>query len=237
MKHDHSAFEAALAYAPDPAERMAQFAPLVRKLAWLFAGSTHGLMEAEDLMQIGTIALWEAARRHDRPGCDGFAAYAKLRVRGAMLDAIRAARKGSRRTRALRRQIETARALAMGESGNAPSLDELAQCTGLPATTIMAVERDHEPQFAALDPAMADIDPRFADDSEDSLSRIIEQEDQAGLADAISALPERLKCVIQLYFVEECNLAEIAAILQVSVPRVHQLKADALRRLRERLEA
>lgn len=232
MKHDHTAFEAALAYAPDPAERLKQFAPLVHKLAWLFAGSTQGVMEAEDLVQIGNVALWEAARRHDRPTGDGFAAYAKLRVRGAMLDAIRASRKGSRRTRAVRRQIEEARAALRGETGTAPCLTQLAERTGIPAATIAAIEVAAEPHFTQLDAGSAETDARFADAGDDSLARIIAEEDEAGLAAAVAALPGRLQLVIQLYFLEECNLAEIAATLQVSVPRVHQLKADALRRLR-----
>ena len=49
---------------------------------------------------------------------------------------------------------------------------------------------------------------------------------------AIASLPERLQMVISLYFVEELNLAEIAEVLQVSIPRVHQLKAQALEKLR-----
>ena len=52
------------------------------------------------------------------------------------------------------------------------------------------------------------------------------------LAGAIGALPERLQRIIQLYFVDELNLAEIAAVLGVSIPRIHQLKAQALDRLR-----
>ena len=52
---------------------------------------------------------------------------------------------------------------------------------------------------------------------------------------AISDLPERLQMIIQLYFVEELNLAEIAEVLGVSIPRVHQLKAQALDKLRATL--
>jgi RNA polymerase sigma factor for flagellar operon FliA len=52
------------------------------------------------------------------------------------------------------------------------------------------------------------------------------------LIDAIGSLSERHQLVVQLYFVEELNLAEIAAILDVSVPRVHQLKASALEKIR-----
>ena len=49
-------------------------------------------------------------------------------------------------------------------------------------------------------------------------------------------LPERLQLVLQLYFVEELNLTEIAEVLEVSVPRVHQLKAQALVKLRDLME-
>jgi RNA polymerase sigma factor for flagellar operon FliA len=53
----------------------------------------------------------------------------------------------------------------------------------------------------------------------------------------MTALPDRLKLVLQLFFVEELNLTEIAAVLEVSVPRVHQLRAKALQDLKKLLEA
>jgi len=56
------------------------------------------------------------------------------------------------------------------------------------------------------------------------------------VASAVAALPERLQLVVQLYFVEEMNLSEIAGILAVSIPRVHQIKAQALARLQEALK-
>lgn len=56
------------------------------------------------------------------------------------------------------------------------------------------------------------------------------------LGEAIATLPERLQLVVQLYFVEELNLAEIATTLGVSIPRVHQLKTQAIERLRLALE-
>ena len=62
-----------------------------------------------------------------------------------------------------------------------------------------------------------------------------DEELRRGVAQAIATLPERLQLVIQLYFVEELNLSEIAETLQVSIPRVHQLKAQALDKLRAAL--
>lgn len=57
------------------------------------------------------------------------------------------------------------------------------------------------------------------------------------LVAAMLQLPDRLKLVLQLFFVEELNLTEIAAVLEVSVPRVHQLRAKALKDLRKLMDA
>ena len=73
-------------------------------------------------------------------------------------------------------------------------------------------------------------------DVEDRADETIEREElKAALASRISELPEREAIVLQLYFVEEMNLSEIAQVLTVSIPRVHQLKVQALDHLRKRL--
>jgi RNA polymerase sigma factor for flagellar operon FliA len=91
-------------------------------------------------------------------------------------------------------------------------------------------------RFEPIDEAYSDHDPAFADQTPDSLGLLEQEELREAVAAAIAGLPERLQLVMQLYFVEELNLAEIAAALDVSVPRVHQLKAQALERLRNALE-
>ena len=87
-------------------------------------------------------------------------------------------------------------------------------------------------RFEAIDEAYSDSDMAYADDTPDSLALLEDQEVRDALAGAIGTLPERLQMITQLYFVEEMNLAEIADVLSVSIPRVHQLKAQALDRLR-----
>ena len=93
MKHDHRSFAPAIkaqgAYRSDAADRIRRFVPMVRRLAWHVQGGGRPGIELEDLMQAGMVALTEAAQRHSGPSEDGFAAYAKLRVRGAMVDLIR----------------------------------------------------------------------------------------------------------------------------------------------------
>jgi RNA polymerase sigma factor for flagellar operon FliA len=92
-------------------------------------------------------------------------------------------------------------------------------------------------RFEPIDDAYSDSSMAFADDRPDSFAQISDEETRHTIADAIGGLPERLQMVIQLYFVEDMNLAEIAGVLEVSVPRVHQLKAQALDKLRSTLGA
>ena len=90
MKHDPKPFSAAIeAYRGDITDRVRRFLPMVKRLAWHVHGSGRPGIELEDLVQAGLVALTECAQKHAGPGEDGFAAYAKMRVRGAMVDLIR----------------------------------------------------------------------------------------------------------------------------------------------------
>ena len=195
MKHDFRQFAASANYLPEAADRVRRFVPMVRRLAWHVNGGGRPGIDLEDLLQTGMIALTEAAQRHSGPGEDGFAAYAKLRVRGAMVDLIR-------------RNIPLSRSQS---------------------------RHDQPIRIESLDEAYSDSNVAFADDRPDSFELLADHELRESLTEAIAALPDRLKLVVQLYFVEELNLAEIAEVLQVSVPRIHQLKAQAIDSLRRAL--
>ena len=97
---------------------------------------------------------------------------------------------------------------------------------------------DVPPEFvtAQFDAVYSDHDAAYADDEPDSHALLEAEETREALIAAIADLPERLQLVVQLYFVEELNLSEIAEVLEVSVPRVHQLKAQAMGKLRTSLE-
>ncbi len=241
MKHDHHSFlparGAARAYRPDAAERVRRFVPMVRRLAWHVHGGGRQGIEIEDLIQSGMVALTEAAQRHAGPGEDGFAAYAKLRVRGAMVDLIRREIPLSRGAVVRRRQLRDKETALRGELGREPSSAELAAALGIAEAELAALRGASEPlRFEAIEESYSDSDMAFADASPDSFELLAGEELRGSVAAAVAALPERLQLVVQLYFVEELNLAEIAQALQVSVPRVHQLKAQALDKLRSQLE-
>jgi RNA polymerase sigma factor for flagellar operon FliA len=240
MKHDHRAFAPALnaadAYRADTAERIRRFVPMVRRLAWHVQGGGRPGIELEDLMQAGMVALTEAAQRHSGPGEDGFAAYAKLRVRGAMVDLIRRNVPLSRGAAERRRHLREKETALRGELGRDPHPAELAAALGIGEGELDSLRAACQPlRFEAIDEAYSDSDPAFADDRPDSFALLADAELRESLAGAIADLPDRLQLVVQLYFVEELNLSEIAEALQVSIPRVHQLKAQALEKLRAAL--
>lgn len=237
MKHDHKAFAAAAAYRGEAADRIRRFLPMVKRLAWHVHGTGRAGIELEDLMQAGLVALTECSHRHAGPGEDGFAAYAKLRVRGAMVDLIRRAAPLSRGAAARRRQLREKEAELRGQLGRDPSAGELAAALDMDVIELASLRAASQPlRFEPIDDAYSDSDIAFADDRPDSLALLEQAEMREQVIAAIAALPERLQIVVQLYFVEELNLSEIAQVLSVSIPRVHQLKAQALSQLRHALD-
>lgn len=234
MKHDHRGFAAAQAYRKDEtADRIRRFLPMVKRLAWHVHGSGRSGIEIEDLIQAGLVALTECAQRHDGPTEDGFAAYAKLRVRGAMVDLVRRSTPLSRSATERRRVLREKTATLATELGRPPSEAELARAVGLTERELADQRAADEPlRFEAIDDAYSDSNSAFADDRPDSFDMLAYAEMRGAVAAAIAGLPERLQLIIQLYFVEELNLAEIAEVLGVSIPRVHQLKAQAIDKLR-----
>ncbi len=224
------------AYGGDVADRVRRFLPMVRRLAWHVHGSGRPGIELEDLIQAGLVALTECAQRHSGPSEDGFAAYAKMRVRGAMVDLIRRSVPLSRGASERRRQLREQEDALRGRLGREPRPAELAEALEISETELADLRASSEPlRFENIDDAYSDSDLAFADQRPDVLSQLADAELREQLIEAIADLPERLQLVIQLYFVEELNLSEIAEVLSVSVPRVHQLKAQALEHLRKAL--
>ncbi len=236
MNYNHRSFAAARAYQGGAADRIRRFLPMVRRLAWHVHGSGRAGMEIDDLVQAGLVALTECAQRHTGPTEDGFAAYAKLRVRGAMVDLVRRSTPLSRAASDKRRLLRDQAAALAVKLGREATDPELAAAMGVTATELADLRSASEPlRFETIDDAYSESDMAFADSRPDSFALLADQETREHVTDAIASLPERLQMVVQLYFVEELNLAEIAETLEVSVPRVHQLKAQALDKLRAAL--
>ncbi len=234
MIHNHKSLTSARAYGDPIAERIQRFVPMVRRLAWHLQGSAAPGVEAEDLMQAGLVALTECAHRNEGSDPNGFAAYAKMRVKGAMIDQLRRSAPLSRGAIKRRREISKTERRLRGELGRDPTLHELAEAMNMDPKEFDTMRTASEPlHFSSIDEAYSDSDRAFRDDSEDALTVMLSNENRDTLIAAVASLPDRLQLVIKLYFVEELNLSEIGAVLGVTPPRVHQIKDQALQVIRQ----
>lgn len=238
MKHDHSSFSDAKPYAASRAEvedRVRRFLPMVHRAAWHIYGTGREGLEIEDLIQSGILVLTECAQRHDGPTEDGFAAYAKIRVRGAMFDCIRKLMHDTRTARKKRARYNEAVEKLKLELGREPSRDAIAKALGISDMELLEIEASSV-SVSSISDEYDDSNTAFASDDPDPFEILAGQEARDRLIAAMGELPDRLKLVLQLFYVEELNLTEIAEVLEVSVPRVHQLRAKALKDLRGLME-
>ena len=217
-------------------ERLArQYMPLVRKIAWHVHGRMSTAIEVEDLLQIGMVALVEAANSFEDRGL-GFAAYAQLRVRGAMIDHLRRQATICRSAMAKRKELAKVRNRLEQKLGRLPTEAEMSTDMGLePATYREIADSVEMVQHTSMDEVYSDQSMWFAD-VEDRADDIMERESlKKAMAACIGELPQREAMVLQLYFVEEMNLEEIGHTLDIGAARVCQIKKAALDKLREKL--
>jgi len=219
----------------DPAALARQHMPLVRKIAWHVHGRVSSAIDVEDLVQIGMVALVEAANGYEDRG-HAFSTYASMRIRGAMIDHLRRHATICRSAMVKRKAMNEAIAKFEAQWGRSPSEAELARAMGIDpaefremADAAMAIRQE------SLDEIYSDQSMWFAD-VEERADETLEREELAeAMAQHISELPEREALVLQLYFVEEMNLDEIGQTLGVGAARVCQIKKAALDRLRKSL--
>ena len=219
----------------DPGALVRQHMPLVRKIAWHVHGRVSSAIDVEDLVQIGMVALVEAANGYEDRG-HAFSTYASMRIRGAMIDHLRRHATICRSAMVKRKAMNEAIAKFEAQWGRSPSEAELARAMGIDpaefremADAAMAIRQE------SLDEIYSDQSMWFAD-VEERADETLEREELAeAMAQHISELPEREALVLQLYFVEEMNLDEIGQTLGVGAARVCQIKKAALDRLRKSL--
>jgi RNA polymerase sigma factor for flagellar operon FliA len=217
------------------ASLVASHMQLVRKIAWHVHGRVSNAIDIEDLVQIGMVALVEAANGYEDRG-HAFSTYAGMRVRGAMIDHLRRHATQARSGMAKRKEIAKVRAEIEGKLGRAASEAEMAQAMGLDATSFREMADAAESvRHESLDEVYSDQSMWFADLEEGADEQLDRGRLGEALAEHIAQLPEREAMVLQLYFVEELNLEEIGQVLDIGAARVCQIKKSALDKLRGKL--
>ncbi len=214
-------------------------AALVKRIAWHLKGRLPASVELGDLIQAGMIGLLEAAKNYAPGRAANFETFAGIRIRGAMLDALRKTDWTPRSVyRRLRDAMEAMRQIE-AETGREAGEAEVAQRMGISASEYSQIMADaSRSRVLSLDESDDEDGPGFEVSDEQAgtpASRHEEEGRRVALAEAIEGLPEREKLLMSLYYDEELNLKEIGAVLGVTESRVCQLHGQALTRLRARL--
>ena len=207
---------------------------LVRKIAWHMHGRVKSAVEIEDLIQIGMYGLVTAAQNYVIKEGVSFASYAGIRIRGEIVDHLRRNSNLCRTTIQMQQKYNTTFEKLSKKLQRTPSNSEIAEDMG-----IEAFELDNwEQAFAAnthqsLDSVYDEFSIWFASNDQSPEDELSETELRDNLVEALKTLPEREAMLVQLYYVEELNVYEIAEVLDITTGRVSQIKKSAIFRLRE----
>jgi RNA polymerase sigma factor for flagellar operon FliA len=221
------------------------YAPLVRYVAGRLGSGLPAHIDEGDLVSYGLLGLIGAIERFDPERDIKFETYAIARIKGAIIDELRALDWVPRSVRSRAREIERAIAELESKLGRAPNDDEIAgkvgitvpdledSLTDISRSSIAALDElwsvsGDGDQISLLDTLEDTTGPRPADALDETEMREV-------LADAIARLPEREKLVVTLYYYEELTLREIGEVLGVTESRVSQLHTKAILRLKSRI--
>jgi RNA polymerase sigma factor for flagellar operon FliA len=210
--------------------------PLVRKIAWHTHARVSTVLDIEELVQTGMVALIEAARNFEDRGQAVFSTYASVRIRGAMIDSLRKHATMCRSALRKRRELNAARDRLAGNLGRMPTHEELSREMEVSEDELREMlSATQGVRYESMDEVYSDHSIWFASDEPDAFDALTSSDMRQAIAAALTDLPEREAIVLQLYFVEELNLEEIGQALGVGAARVCQIKKVALDKLRKRL--
>ncbi len=222
-----------------------QYQPLVRRLAHHMMAKLPANVEVDDLIQVGLIGLSEALTRYEAAQGVQFETFATQRIRGAMLDEVRGNDWMSRGSRKSQKDIEQALRRLEHKLGRTPIESEIAADLGLSLIAYqprlgkvrgtqlvyledMARGNDEEDSF---------LDRHVADSEVDPMNMLRDQRMRQALVAAIKNLPEREQFIMSMYYEQDMNLKEIAAVLDVTESRICQLHSQSIARLRAKMRA
>jgi len=221
------------------------YAPLVKYVAGRLASGLPAHVDDDDLVSYGLLGLIGAIERYDPDRDVKFETYAITRIKGSIIDELRALDWVPRSVRSRARDIERTIAELESRLGRAPSDEEIAGRLGLSQDELDESLSDiSRTSIAALDELwtvsaggdqISLIDTIEDAQGKDPISALASTEMREAIGEAISGLPEREKLVITLYYYEELTLREIGEVLGVTESRISQLHTKAVLRLKARL--
>src|SRR2546421_7002790 len=221
------------------------YAPLVKYVAGRLGSGLPAHVDEGDLVSYGLLGLIGAIERYDPERDVKFETYAIARIKGSIIDELRAMDWVPRSVRARARDIERAIAELERKLHRAPSDEEISEKLGLSQDELEESLTDiSRSSIAALDELWtvssgggdqgAPIDTIEDTEAPDPQGSLSQTEMKEAVGEAIARLPEREKLVVTLYYYEELTLREIGEGLGVTESRVSQLPTQAVLRLKAR---
>ena len=220
-----------------------QYQPLVRKLAHHMMAKLPANVQVDDLIQVGLIGLSEALSRFESTQGVQFETFATQRIRGAMLDELRENDWVSRGTRKSQKEIETSLRRLEHRLGRSPLESEIAADLGMSLadyqsllTKVKGTQLVYlEDMNRGQDDEDSFLDHQAGDEDADPINMLRDHRMRQALVAAIKNLPEREQYIMSMYYEQDMNLKEIAAVLDVTESRVCQLHSQSIARLRAKM--
>jgi RNA polymerase sigma factor for flagellar operon FliA len=221
-----------------------EYAPLIKFIAQKIAIRLPPNIEVDDLISSGVIGLMDAIEKYDPTRDNTFKTYAEFRIRGAILDELRAQDWVPRSVRDKAKLLDRTTVKLEAQMGRTPEDTEIA--TALQ----MSLEEFHDLVNQVRPVSLLSIDDQqtFSNVDKKSIINLLESCKLSNplnqlniktikdvITKAIEELPEKQRLVLSLYYYEDLNLKEIGKILRVTESRVSQLHAQAISRLRGKL--
>ena len=207
-----------------------QYSPLVKYVAGRLRTRMPESVEQDDLVSDGVLGLMDAIERFEPARGLSFQTFAVPRIRGAIIDGMRAMDIVPRSVRDKLRVVNRAQAALEERLGRVPEDVEVAREVGIPVQQLRNLSRKASSSHANLD----DFD--LADELSSATDHRVEQGDvRASLMQVVDQLGERDRVVIALYYFEGLTLAEIGQVLGVTESRVSQVHRRATTVMRQRL--
>jgi len=229
----------------DREHMLRQYVPLVRRLAHHMIAKLPPNIEIDDLIQVGMIGLSEALTRYEVAQGVQFETFATQRIRGAMIDELREGDWMSRGARKSQKEIERAIQRLEQRLGRSPLESEIAielemtlpdyqELLGkVRGTQLVYLEDMH----GGEDDGAGFLERHVADETADPVNLLRDHRLRASLVEAIKTLPDRDQYIMSMYYENDMNLKEIAAVLEVTESRVCQLHSQSIARLRAKMRS
>ena len=232
-------------FKPEEKEKLIiEYAPLVKAIASKISSRLPKSIQIDDLISAGIMGLMDAIDKWDPSRQTKLKTYAEFRIKGAILDELRAQDWVPRTIRDKAKLVDKANRELEQKLGRLPNEEEIADYLNI------SLEEYYEVLYEIRPVNLLSLDERlFNEDEKRLLINVLQAEKNSNPAfqfsfkkiqkiikKALDELPEKIRFVLALYYYEDFNFREISEIMQVSESRVSQLHYHGIFRLRARIQ-